>query len=114
MQHHYVVTHPIPAFMEPAKNSGDSPIPTLRLFAQEQKSRLMGIYEPPGARSLGSARISGMGIFDEIVPDDLERIARARAGHRADAPLGEVEFGASSTAPFRTPPTGRPARTAAV
>jgi dimethylglycine dehydrogenase len=58
MQHHYVVTHPIPAFMERSEE-----IPVMRdsytsgYLRQEQKSGLMGIYE------------------NELFPDDLDRIA---------------------------------------
>ena len=49
MQHHYVITHPIPAFQERREE-----IPVIRdsytsgYLRQEQKSGLMGIYESAG------------------------------------------------------------------
>jgi len=53
-----------------------------------------------------------MGIYERIVSDDLDRMRMLeRAIERCH--LGEVGFGASSTARFRTPPRGRPARTGA-
>src|ERR1700721_3263275 len=49
MQHHYVITHPIPAF---AERSGEIPVIrdsyTSGYLRQEQKSGLMGIYESSG------------------------------------------------------------------
>ena len=77
MQHHYVVTHPIPAFMERSEE-----IPVMRdsytsgYFRQEQKSGLMGIYENTGLQEAWAPR--GFPEWDasnELFPDDLDRIA---------------------------------------
>ena len=77
MQHHYVVTHPIPAFMERRDE-----IPVMRdsyasgYFRQEQKSGLMGIYESAGLTEAWAPR--GFPEWDasnELFPDDLDRIA---------------------------------------
>jgi dimethylglycine dehydrogenase len=77
MQHHYVVTHPIPAFMERSEE-----IPVMRdsytsgYFRQEQKSGLMGVYESTGLREAWAPR--GFPEWDasnELFPDDLDRIA---------------------------------------
>ena len=77
MQHHYVVTHPIPAFM--ARNEE---IPVMRdsytsgYFRQEQKSGLMGIYETAGLREAWAPRgLPEWEASNELFPDDLERIA---------------------------------------
>jgi dimethylglycine dehydrogenase len=66
MEHHYIVTDPIPAFME-----RDEEIPVMRCphvsgyFRQEQKSGLIGIYENIGlAEAQGPAR---MGIDQRAV-----------------------------------------------
>jgi dimethylglycine dehydrogenase len=76
MQHHYVVTHPIPAFM--ARNEE---IPVMRdsytsgYFRQEQKSGLMGIYETEGLREAWAPRgLPEWEASNELFPDDLERI----------------------------------------
>ena len=77
MQHHYVVTHPIPAFMERSEE-----IPVMRdsytsgYFRQEQKSGLMGVYENTGLHEAWAPR--GFPEWDasnELFPDDLDRIA---------------------------------------
>src|SRR3984885_9691001 len=77
MQHHYVVTHPIPAFMERSEE-----IPVMRdsytsgYFRQEQKSGLMGIYESTGLHEAWAPR--GFPEWDssnELFADDLDRIA---------------------------------------
>ena len=77
MQHHYVVTHPIKAFMERSEE-----IPVMRdpytsgYFRQEQKSGLMGIYESTGLQEAWAPR--GYPAWDasnELFPDDLDRIA---------------------------------------
>ncbi|HXC10025.1 MAG TPA: FAD-dependent oxidoreductase [Steroidobacteraceae bacterium] len=77
MQHHYVVTHPIPAFME-----RNVEIPVMRdsytsgYFRQEQKSGLMGIYESTGLHEAWAPR--GFPEWDssnELFADDLDRIA---------------------------------------
>ncbi|MEP6546060.1 MAG: FAD-dependent oxidoreductase [Gammaproteobacteria bacterium] len=77
MQHHYVVTHPIPAFME---RSGEIPVMrdsyTSGYFRQEQKSGLMGVYESTGLQEAWAPR--GYPEWDasnELFPDDLDRIA---------------------------------------
>jgi dimethylglycine dehydrogenase len=77
MQHHYVVTHPIPQFMERSVE-----IPVMRdsytsgYFRQEQKSGLMGIYESTGLHEAWAPR--GFPEWDssnELFADDLDRIA---------------------------------------
>jgi dimethylglycine dehydrogenase len=77
MQHHYVVTHPIPAFMERSVE-----IPVMRdsytsgYLRQEQKSGLMGIYESTGLHEAWAPR--GFPEWDssnELFADDLDRIA---------------------------------------
>ncbi|HEV7612172.1 MAG TPA: FAD-dependent oxidoreductase [Steroidobacteraceae bacterium] len=77
MQHHYVVTHPIPAFME-----RNEEIPVMRdsytsgYFRQEQKSGLMGIYESTGLQEAWAPRgFPEWEASNELFPDDLERIA---------------------------------------
>ena len=77
MQHHYVVTHPIPAFMERSEE-----IPVMRdpytsgYFRQEQKSGLMGIYESSGLREAWAPRgAPDWESTNELFPDDLDRIA---------------------------------------
>jgi dimethylglycine dehydrogenase len=77
MQHHYVVTHPIPAFMERQEE-----IPVMRdsytsgYFRQEQKSGLMGIYESTGLHEAWAPRgFPEWESSNELFPDDLERIA---------------------------------------
>jgi dimethylglycine dehydrogenase len=77
MQHQYIVTHPVKAFIERSEE-----IPVMRdsytcgYFRQEQKSGLIGVYEtaelreawaPVGAPAWESS--------NELFPDDLERIA---------------------------------------
>ncbi|GAC1299559.1 MAG: FAD-dependent oxidoreductase [Steroidobacteraceae bacterium] len=77
MQHHYVVTHPIPAFMQRSEE-----IPVMRdsytsgYFRQEQKSGLMGIYESSGLQEAWAPRgFPEWEASNELFPDDLERIA---------------------------------------
>jgi dimethylglycine dehydrogenase len=77
MQHHYVVTHPIPAFMERSEE-----IPVMRdsytsgYFRQEQKSGLMGIYENAGLQEAWAPRgFPEWEASNELFPDDLERIS---------------------------------------
>jgi dimethylglycine dehydrogenase len=77
MQHHYVVTHPIPAFMERSEE-----IPVMRdsytsgYFRQEQKSGLMGIYETAGLHEAWAPRgFPEWESSNELFPDDLDRIA---------------------------------------
>jgi dimethylglycine dehydrogenase len=77
MQHHYVVTHPIPAFMERSEE-----IPVMRdsytsgYFRQEQKSGLMGIYESSGLHEAWAPRgLPEWEASNELFPDDLDRIA---------------------------------------
>jgi dimethylglycine dehydrogenase len=77
MQHHYVVTHPIPAFME---RSGEIPVMrdsyTSGYFRQEQKSGLMGIYESTGLQEAWAPRgYPEWESTNELFPDDLDRIA---------------------------------------
>ena len=77
MQHQYVVTQPIPAFMERSEE-----IPVMRdpyasgYFRQEQKSGLMGIYESAGlAEGWAPRGFPEWGASNELFPDDLDRIA---------------------------------------
>jgi dimethylglycine dehydrogenase len=77
MQHHYVVTHPIPAFMERSQE-----IPVMRdsytsgYFRQEQKSGLMGVYESTGLHEAWAPRgFPEWEASNELFPDDLDRIA---------------------------------------
>ena len=77
MQHHYVVTHPIPAFMERSEE-----IPVMRdsytsgYLRQEQKSGLMGIYETAGLCEAWAPRgFPEWEASNELFPDDLDRIA---------------------------------------
>ncbi len=78
MEHHYVVTDPIPAFLE-----RDEEIPVMRCpyvsgyFRQEQKSGLIGIYENIGLAEAWSPK--GMPEWEstsELFIDDLERISK--------------------------------------
>jgi dimethylglycine dehydrogenase len=77
MQHHYVVTHPIPAFMQRSQE-----IPVMRdsymsgYFRQEQKSGLMGVYESTGLQEAWAPRgYPEWEASNELFPDDLDRIA---------------------------------------
>jgi dimethylglycine dehydrogenase len=77
MQHHYVVTHPVPAFMERSVE-----IPVMRdsytsgYFRQEQKSGLMGIYESTGLHEAWAPRgFPEWESSNELFADDLDRIA---------------------------------------
>jgi dimethylglycine dehydrogenase len=77
MQHHYVITHPVPAFLE---RSGE--IPVMRdsymsgYFRQEQKSGLMGIYENSRlAEAWAPKGFPEWESTNELFPDDLDRIA---------------------------------------
>jgi len=77
MQHHYVVTHPVPAFLE---RSGE--IPVIRdsysssYIRQEQKSGLMGVYENTGLQEAWTPRgHPEWEASNELFADDLDRIA---------------------------------------
>ena len=77
MQHHYVVTHPIKAFME---RSAEIPVMrdsyTSGYFRQEQKSGLMGIYESANLHEAWAPRgYPEWEASNELFPDDLDRIA---------------------------------------
>jgi dimethylglycine dehydrogenase len=77
MQHHYLVTHPIQAFIDRSEE-----IPVMRdsytsgYFRQEQKSGLIGVYESEPLREawppLGTPAWESS---NELFADDLERIA---------------------------------------
>ncbi len=76
MQHHYVVTHPIKAFMERSDE-----IPVMRdsytsgYFRQEQKSGLMGVYESTDLKEAWAPRgFPEWEASNELFPDDLDRI----------------------------------------
>src|SRR3984885_4615490 len=77
MQHHYVITHPIPAFQERREE-----IPVIRgsytsgYLRQEQKSGLMGIYENAGLTEAWAPRgHPEWEASNELFADDLDRIA---------------------------------------
>ena len=77
MQHHYVITHPIPAFAERS-----SEIPVIRdsytsgYLRQEQKSGLMGIYESSGLTEAWAPKgYPEWESSNELFADDLDRIA---------------------------------------
>ena len=114
MQHHYVVTHPIQAFVE-----RDSEIPVMRdpytsgYFRQEQKSGLIGVYESRELREAWAPRgYPAWESSNELFPDDLERIAPwlERAIERmpifADAGIRRVINGAIPHTPDGAPLLG--------
>ena len=77
MQHHYVVTHPIQAFVDRKEE-----IPVMRdsytsgYFRQEQKSGLIGVYENAGLQEAWAPRgHPEWEASNELFPDDLDRIA---------------------------------------
>jgi dimethylglycine dehydrogenase len=77
MQHHYVVTHPIKAFIDRSEE-----IPVMRdsytsgYFRQEQKSGLIGIYESTGLREAWAPQgFPDWEASNELFPDDLDRIS---------------------------------------
>jgi dimethylglycine dehydrogenase len=77
MQHHYLITHPIPAFMDRATE-----LPVMRdsytsgYFRQEQKSGLIGVYESTGLTEAWAPRgYPAWESTNELFADDLERIA---------------------------------------
>jgi len=77
MQHHYIVTHPIQAFIDRGTE-----IPVMRdsyasgYFRQEQKSGLIGVYETSELREAWAPRgVPEWESCNELFPDDLERIA---------------------------------------
>ena len=78
MEHHYVVTDPIPAFME-----RDEEIPVMRCpyvsgyFRQEQKSGLIGVYENSGlAEAWAPKGQPEWASTSELFIDDLDRISK--------------------------------------
>lgn len=114
MQHHYVITHPVPAFLNRSEE-----IPVMRdpytsgYYRQEQKSGLIGVYENAGLQEAWSPR--GLPEWDsanELFPDDLERIAPwlERAIERmpifADAGIRRVINGAIPHTPDGAPLLG--------
>jgi len=114
MQHHYVVTHPIQAFME-----RDGEIPVMRdsytsgYFRQEQKSGLIGVYENAGLREAWAPQgHPAWESSNELFADDLERIAPwlERAIERmpifADAGIRRVINGAIPHTPDGAPLLG--------
>ena len=79
MEHHYVVTDPVPAFVQRQEE-----IPVMRCpyvsgyFRQEQKSGLIGVYENIGLKEAWPHR-DGMPEWDstsELFSDDLNRIGK--------------------------------------
>jgi dimethylglycine dehydrogenase len=77
MQHHYVVTDPIQAFID-----RDREIPVMRdsytsgYFRQEQKSGLIGVYESTGlCEAWGPRGHPEWDSSNELFPDDLDRIS---------------------------------------
>ena len=78
MEHHYIVTDPIPAFME-----RDEEIPVMRCpyvsgyFRQEQKSGLIGVYENTGlAEAWAPKGLPEWESTSELFIDDLDRISK--------------------------------------
>ena len=78
MEHHYIVTDPIPAFME-----RDEEIPVMRCpyvsgyFRQEQKSGLIGVYENIGlAEAWAPKGTPEWASTSELFIDDLDRISK--------------------------------------
>ena len=78
MEHHYIVTDPIPAFVD-----RDEEIPVMRCpyvsgyFRQEQKSGLIGVYENLGLAEAWAPK--GMPEWEstsELFIDDLDRISK--------------------------------------
>lgn len=78
MEHHYIVTDPIPAFVD-----RDEEIPVMRCpyvsgyFRQEQKSGLIGVYENIGLAEAWAPK--GMPEWEstsELFIDDLDRISK--------------------------------------
>jgi dimethylglycine dehydrogenase len=78
MEHHYIVTDPIQAFMDRSEE-----IPVMRCpyvsgyFRQEQKSGLIGVYENLGLKEAWAPK--GMPEWEstsELFGDDLERIGK--------------------------------------
>lgn len=79
MEHHYLVTDPIPAFRD-----RDGEMPVMRdswmsgYMRQEQKSGLIGVYEDTGLAEAWAAR-GGHPEWhstSELFPDDLDRISK--------------------------------------
>jgi dimethylglycine dehydrogenase len=77
MEHHYVVTEPIPAFME-----RDEELPVMRCpyvsgyFRQEQKSGLIGVYETVGlAEAWAPKGTPEWASTSELFIEDLDRIS---------------------------------------
>ncbi|HUX72736.1 MAG TPA: FAD-dependent oxidoreductase [Steroidobacteraceae bacterium] len=114
MQHHYVVTHPIQAFME---RGGEIPVMrdsyTSGYFRQEQKSGLIGVYENTGLREAWAPQgHPAWESSNELFADDLERIAPwlERAIERmpifADAGIRRVINGAIPHTPDGAPLLG--------
>ena len=76
MEHHYLVTGPVPEFVE-----REEEVPVIRdpwahcYLRQEQKSGLIGIYERRGmAQAWAPGGSPAWGSDSELFPDDLERI----------------------------------------
>ena len=90
MQHHYVITHPIPEFMQ-----RNEEIPVIRdsytsgYLRQEQKSGLMGIYESTGLTEAWAPQgLPGVGLGQRALPGrSRSHRPLARACHRAHADL---------------------------
>ncbi len=114
MQHHYVVTHPIPEFRE-----RDAEIPVMRdpfvrgYYRQEQKSGLIGVYEDSGLTEAWAPRgHPEWEASNELFPEDLERItpwlerAMRRMPIFADAGIRRVINGAIPHTPDGAPLLG--------
>ena len=65
MQHHYIVTHPIPAFLErDDRDPGDARFVHLRLFPPGAEIRIdRRLREHGSARGVGAPRISRVGVL---------------------------------------------------
>jgi dimethylglycine dehydrogenase len=114
MQHHYIVTHPVQAFMDRSDE-----IPIMRdsyasgYFRQEQKSGLIGVYESTGLHEAWAPRgFPEWEASNELFPEELDRIAPwlERAIERmpifADAGIRRVINGAIPHTPDGAPLLG--------
>jgi dimethylglycine dehydrogenase len=114
MQHHYLVTHPIPEFTQRGTE-----LPVMRdsytsgYFRQEQKSGLIGVYESTGLTEAWAPQgHPAWESSNELFADDLDRIAPwlARAIERmpifGDAGIRKVINGAIPHTPDGAPLLG--------
>ena len=114
MEHHYLITDPIPAFVE-----RDREIPVMRdsltagYFRQEQNSGLIGIYEHTGAVEAWAPKgVPEWASESELFTEDLDRLmpwlgnALERMPVLADAGIKQIFNGAISHTPDGPPLLG--------